>query len=160
MIKDEDSIAKDLKYHEHCYTDFTRSRPNIESNEKESSYDQGDFEKVKNLVSEGVISNGRVISMRVLHIASGLNENDHRYRNELRVRIQRQFGDKIITLRSMQNNSEIIVRKKLINQETLLNKDNQIKSVAKIIKDDIKEHYSQKKNTFPICLKQVKEMNK
>lgn len=160
MIKDEDSIAKDLKYHEHCYTDFTRSRPNIESNEKESSYDKGDFEKVKNLVSEEVISNGRVISMRVLHIAYGLNENDHRYRNKLKGRIQRQFGDKIIILPSMQNNSEIIVSKELINQETLLNKDNQIKSVAKIIKDDIKEHYSQNKNTFPICLKQVKEMNK
>ena len=95
-----------------------------------------------------------------MHIAYGLNENDHRYRNKLKGRIQRQFGDKIIILPSMQNNSEIIVSKELINQETLLNKDNQIKSVAKIIKDDIKEHYSQNKNTFPICLKQVKEMNK
>ena len=81
MIKDEDLIAKEFKY-EHCYIDFTRSRPNIESNEKKSSYNKGDFEKVKNLVSEEVISNGRAISTRVLHIAYGLNENDHRYRNK------------------------------------------------------------------------------
>ena len=67
MIKDEDLIAKEFKYHEHCYTDFTRSRPNVESNEKESSYDKGDFEKVKNLVSEEVISNGRAISMSIAY---------------------------------------------------------------------------------------------
>ena len=89
MIKDEDLIAKEFKYHEHCYIDFTRnnSLPHTQLNEKEDVYDKGDFEKVKNLISEEVLYNGRAISIRVFHSAYGLKENDNRFRNKLKGRI-------------------------------------------------------------------------
>ena len=51
-IKDLNLIAKEFKYHECCYKDFTRKEKHLTS----SLYGKGNFEKVKACIEEKVLT--------------------------------------------------------------------------------------------------------
>ena len=167
VIKDEDLIAKEFKYHEYCYIKFTRGfgnsakDSNITSPDSTNVYSKGDFNKVKLMIKNEVLMNGRAISMNVLHSAYGLCESDTRYRNKLKQRIVKQFDTEILFLPSVENNSEVIVSKEAIQHDTLWKKEDNIKIVAKQLKEDIKKHYSaQNENSFPVFHEQVVQLEK
>jgi hypothetical protein len=48
---------------------------------KESSYDPGNFEAVKEFVNDDILDQGKAVSLKVLHEIYGLPKDDCRYRN-------------------------------------------------------------------------------
>ena len=60
-IKDLNLIAKEFKYHDKCYKDFTRNinANNTDQNAKTSTtYSTGNFEIVKNMLVKGLLQKG------------------------------------------------------------------------------------------------------
>ena len=82
-IKDIDLIAKEFKYHQHCYREFTRRPIKRKSAETERSHSQqGDYLKVKEITEKNVLLHHQAISMAVPHEAFGLETNDSRYHHK------------------------------------------------------------------------------
>ena len=50
-IKDIDLIAREFKYHQHCYREFTRSIKRKSAGTERSYSQQGDYLKVKEIIS-------------------------------------------------------------------------------------------------------------
>ena len=84
-------IAKEFKYHECCYKDFTGKEKRLTP----SLYGKGNFEKVKACIEEKVLTENQAVSMRILHDLYGLSTDDTRYRSKLKARIQSEFIDKL-----------------------------------------------------------------
>ena len=59
-IKDEDLLAKEFKYHEHCYKNFTR-QPTATSHKQ--IYEKRNFTPVQTFINEEVIKNGNIVPM-------------------------------------------------------------------------------------------------
>ena len=77
-IKDLDLIAKEFKYHECCYKDFTRKEKHLTP----SLYGKGNFEKVKACIEEKVLTENQAVSMHILHDLYGLSTDGTRYRSK------------------------------------------------------------------------------
>ena len=73
-------IAKEFKYHQHCYRDFTRHKNDDKKtcSEKEHIYsERGDYIKVKEIIEKNVLTYNEAVLMTVLHEAYGLEVNDN-----------------------------------------------------------------------------------
>ena len=68
-IKDEDLIAKEFRYHSHCYRNFTRGEI---AYDKKGTYETGDFDTVSEFITTEVIERGRVVSLNEIHSLYGL----------------------------------------------------------------------------------------
>ena len=67
-IKDADLIAREFKYHENCYKEYTRKeKSSFKQAGNERSRSLGDFDQVKKCIEEKIISQNQAISMRILH---------------------------------------------------------------------------------------------
>ena len=90
-----DLIAKEFKYHKLCFREFTRKEyiPPIEK-----SYSKGDFQKVIDCINENVLLHNQVISMGRLHELYGIGLNDTSYRQHLKIRIEKEFPEKLYFL--------------------------------------------------------------
>ena len=62
-IKEEDLIAKEFKYHRHCYQSFTR--PSYQA--RAEVYEKKDFEVVRSIIDKEVIENGKLIPLNNLY---------------------------------------------------------------------------------------------
>ncbi len=104
-IKDADLIAREFKYYESCYKDYTRKQKHsLKSVRNERSF--GDFDQVKKCIEEKILSQNQAISMRILHDLFGANTEDTRYRSKLKARIQAAYPDKLFFLTVDANTAE------------------------------------------------------
>ena len=95
-IKDLDLIAKEFKYHDVCYREFTR-KEDITHEKRKSLEDvrgTGNFEVVAKCVEEKILNKDLVVSMTVLHELYRLHPEDARYRGKLKARIQTACPEK------------------------------------------------------------------
>jgi len=147
-ISSLDLIAKEFKVHTHCYKNFTRglsADPKLSSssstNVSEPAYSTGDFEAVKEHVTNEVIEFGRAVSMKVIHEFYGLGIGDTRYRNKLKQRLQKHFEGKIAFLSPPSENfCEVVVSTSCLEGKDQ-SKVETIKMAAKMIRDDILEKF-------------------
>ena len=105
MIKDEDLIAKEMKYHRYCYKNFTlgfgmsfqsnTNKNDSNSQTSEEGRESGNYEAVKDFIINHVVSEKRAVSMKKLHAIYGLKNDDVRYRGKLKQRIMRDFHNEI-----------------------------------------------------------------
>ena len=100
-IQDEDLIAKEFRYHSHCYRNFTRGE--VVYNKK-GTYETGNFVAVCEFITKEVLEKGRVVSLEEVHSLYGLQVDNKRYANLLKERINAKFNEQIIIL-SQQNRS-------------------------------------------------------
>jgi len=151
-IEHLDLIAKEFKVHKTCYKTFTltsnstpvsSSTQNLEADLNNSStYDKGHFDEVKAHITDVVLNQGRVASMKTLHQLYNLGVGDCRYRNKLKKRIAEKFGNQISFLSSNTSNlAEVVVSSVYLENLTHSTRDETIKSVAQILKDDIIEKF-------------------
>ena len=119
-IKDLDLIAKEFKFHKHCYNQYTNgyahgsssSKANADrdiATEKTSSYDTGKFEEVKKFVIDEVIGLGRAIPMKVLHDIYGIAVGDDRCRSKLKMRLKNYFKEQISFVTPKYETAEIVM---------------------------------------------------
>ena len=150
-IVDLDLIAKEFKVHKTCYQKFTfsysspaassSSSQNLEINDN-STYDKGNFDEVKDHIINVVIIQGKVASMKTLHELYNLGVGDTRYRSKLKKRIISKFGDQISFLSSNTNNApEVIVSSEYFQNQTHSTRDETLKSVAQMLKEDVIEKF-------------------
>ena len=97
-IRDIDLIAKEFKYHDFCYREFTRKVANANTKQFEDNDAKGNFDKVTDYIQRIVLSQNQAISMTVLHDLYGLHTQDTRYRSKLKNRILTKFPDQLLFL--------------------------------------------------------------
>ena len=78
-IKDADLIAREFKYNENCYKEYTR-KTILKQAGNELSRSLGDFDQVKKCIEEKILSQNQPISMSILHVLNGVHSEDTRYR--------------------------------------------------------------------------------
>ena len=131
-IKDLDLIAKEFKYHECCYEDFTRKEKHLTP----SLYGKRNFEKVKACIEEKVLTEDQAVSMRILHDLYGLSTDDAGYRSKLKAGIQSQFTDKLHFVFINETTPEVLISTESIKSRVLFNDKEHLLNQAA----DIEEH--------------------
>ena len=152
-IEHLDLIAKEFKVHHVCYKKFTlgyspASRAeNLmeEDNElKECMYRKANFEEVVEYIRDSVLHLKKAASMKTLQEISGIESSDRRYRQTLKKRIEKEFGNQITFLSSNINLPEIIVSSEYFTSTTVHHDDNStLKLAAKILQNDIIAKYKE-----------------
>ncbi len=69
-----DLIAKEFKYHDFCYREFTRKKP-VQSQTSIETL-QGNFDAVIRCIEERILSQNQAISITVLHDLYGVHVQD------------------------------------------------------------------------------------
>lgn len=137
-IKDLDLIAKEFKYHEPCYRDFTRKIRQVNFLNEKEPRPAGDFDSVIECLNVKVLSENQAVSMKVLHDIFGLHPEDTRYRSKLKARIQSEFGDKLYFLVATHNTPEVVVNASAIDHHTLFNdRSHVIEQAAQYLREGI-----------------------
>lgn len=115
-IKDVDLIAKEFKRHEKCYRDYTRilyvTKPKTPVNEK------GNFEEVCRVIEDDVIASHKSVSMNVLIDIYGIGKT-HQYRQCLKERLEKRFGDSISFIKTEYHQVQIIISTESIHEKSL-----------------------------------------
>lgn len=139
-VKDADLIAREFKYHESCYKEYTRKqKSSVKVDEKERSL--GDFDQVKKCVEEKILSQNQAISMRILHDHFGVHTEDTRYRSKLKAKIQATYPGKLHFLTVDANTAEVVISADAINSHTLVNDHKHLlRQAAECLREDILEH--------------------
>ena len=130
-------IAKEFKYHECCYRDFTRKEKHLTP----SLYGKRNFEKVKACIKQKVFTENQAVSMRLLHDLCGLSTDDTRYSSKLKARIQSEFTDKLHFVSINETTPEVVISTESIKSYVLFNdKAHLLNQAAEYLQADIEEH--------------------
>ena len=151
MIKDENLIVKEFKYHEKFYANFTRGfSATFRSVDSSSSSSQtvcsnddsaGDYGAVRTYINENVLTEKHALSMKELHKTYGLNVEDVRYRGKLKTRITKEFGNKITFLRPHGNLPDIVINNEILLTEVNFdNHDDCVIKAAEYLREDILQY--------------------
>ena len=140
-IRDIDLIAKEFKYHDFCYREFTRKVANANTKQFEDNDAKGNFDKVTDYIQRKILSQNQAISMTVLHDLYGLYTQDTRYRSKLKNRILTKFPDQLLFLTIDAKTPQVVISCEGINKNTLLkNCEEVIKQAAEYLREDIREY--------------------
>ncbi|CAB4017036.1 Hypothetical predicted protein [Paramuricea clavata] len=136
-----DLIAKEFKYHDFCYREFTRKVANTNTKQFEDNDAKGNFDKVTDYIQRKVLSQNQVISMTVLHDLYGLHTQDTRYRSKLKNRIVTKFPDQLLFLTIDAKTLQDVISREGTNKNTLLKeREEVIKQAAEYLREDIREY--------------------
>ena len=155
-------LAKEFKYHESCYKEFTRKKkktPSLSQKEKDAprySLD-GNFEAVRECIEEKILKENQAVSMKVVHDIFGLETEDTRYRSKLKSRIKTTFPSKLYFLTVNSNIPEVVINASAIDSHITFNDHSHIiQQAARYLREDILEYVSTKPElTWPISLEEV-----
>ena len=135
-IKEEDLIAKEFKYHRHCYQSFTR--PSYQA--RAEVYEKKDFEVVRSIIDKEVIGNGKLIPLNNLYEAYGLEGSDRKAKYYLRQQIQSKFENKLVLLTDKEGSGkDYVISKESLGSDSNV-KDNIVKKAANIVREQILEY--------------------
>ena len=152
-IKDEDLVAKEFRYHTHCYRNFTRQW----TSESKVIYDKGNFDAVSDFITKEIVEGGRIVPIDELTPLYGLGDLDNiktSYENRLKQRIIKQFGERIVILST--ESKQIYIARKDLNEENPDHKEEIIEKAATYLREDIKLHVSKLENiVWPPTIEQL-----
>ena len=153
LIKDENLISKEFKYHRICYSSFTHGfsasfRNSAEcSSSLESDYSDvnpavtGNYEAIGTYINEKVLRDRHAISMKELHNIYGIHADDARYRGKLKKRIVKEFGNKITFLSPQVNLPDIIINKEVLSTDIKFdNSEECVLRAAEYLREDILQY--------------------
>ena len=143
-----DLIAREFKVHRHCYQNFTRDVTESSSSTCVSAssastsipYDKGNFEAVKNFLSNEVIGCEKVTTMKHLHNLYDLATGDSRYRNKLKERIKKEYKHQLLFLDPGVGRGEVVIAADCLDGKSLT-ESNVVVSAAEIIENSILEKF-------------------
>ena len=126
LIKDDNLISKEFEYHRICYSSFTRGfsasfrisaecSSSLESDCSDVNHTvTGNYEAVGSYINEKVLRDRHSVSMKELHNIYGIHADDARYRDKLKKRIVKHFGNKITFLSPRGNLPDIIINNEVL----------------------------------------------
>ena len=113
-----DLVAKEFKRHDKCYCDYTRvlyaTKTKTPVNEK------GNFEDVCRLIKDNVVVSQKCVSMNVLIDVYGIVKDQHQYRQHLKARLERHFGESICFITVEYHEVQIVISTKCIHEKTYI----------------------------------------
>ena len=141
-IKDINLIAKEFKYHDKCYKEFTRNVKTVSQQEtcesNTTAYSTGNCDAVKEYVNTKVITESQAVSMKTLHEIYGLNVTDVRYRGKLKSRIENEYKDRILFLQTQKNIPLVLVSANIsLSEINFTNNKECIVKSAEYLREDI-----------------------
>ena len=148
QIQDVDLVAKELMMHKQCYLENTRC---LRSKTKDTAQEdiqetQGDFEKVKEFISDTILECNKVVSMTALHRLYGTGygkENEKVYRNKLKARIVKEFEESLKVLKIDCKTPEVVVSSIGLESTSIVkSKESVLKLAAEYLRDDILDYTS------------------
>lgn len=154
-IQHLDLIAKEFKYHKHCYQQLTSGyalsarlaeERTEQQPDKQSSYDHGKFEEVTQFVEDEIIGLGKAVSMKVIHEIYELGVDDSRYRNKLKQRLEKHFKDRIYFLTPKEKACDIVVPKSCLDASAI---HYDISKTVKVAATYIREEIFKKTKDLP-----------
>ena len=141
-VKDEDLIAREFKYHRHCFRNFTRT--NTTPTEEEPVKPKGDYDAVRSCVDEDIIESGQILSMRYLHSIYGVGYGDSRYTGKLKQKLFDDYGDKLKFLPCTgRKETEIVIGTVNIDKFIAFSDRKTLENAAKILSSDIRSKFSE-----------------
>ena len=109
-------------------------------------------------MKDNIIENGNIVSMLKMHEVYGINTEDSRYRNKLKVRLEKEFKEQISFFQPDRKCHELVFRSDLLEEvfNSLTDTETCIKNVAAKIRSGIIDHCNRiGSNTWPITLESV-----
>eukprot|EP00112_Aurelia_sp_Birch-Aquarium-sp1_P020544 Seg5318.1 transcript_id=Seg5318.1/GoldUCD/mRNA.D3Y31 product="hypothetical protein" protein_id=Seg5318.1/GoldUCD/D3Y31 len=146
VVSGEDLIAKEFRFHEKCYKDYTRigskSTQTEVCEESSSSVNVGDFDALREFVQEHVIDGDQSVSMMLLTEIYGLNKEVTRVRSKVKKRLEHEFGDQILFVSIAYHEAQVVISRKAISETSVSSfvKENRsfiLKEAAKILREEI-----------------------
>ena len=140
-IKYVDLIAKELRYHRHCYKEFTRKKSEKLLNVNETQ--KGDYQKVKDIIEKLVLNQNQnqAVSMANIHNAYALHPNDTRYRSKLKERIENDYTKQLLFVKVKNNSPDVVISSKALDSHLILNENEVLlKEAAVILRNDILDY--------------------
>ena len=132
-IKDEDLLAKEFRYHSHCYRNFTRQW----TNEPKGVYDKENFDAVSNFIMKEILEGGRIVPINELTALYGLGDLSSiktSYENLLKQRIVKQFREGIVILST--ESKQCYIARKEFNKENPDHRKEIIGKAATYLRED------------------------
>ena len=148
-IGDLDLIAKEFKYHQVCYQNFTREylsgdrltdSTDAKNNENTTGNvnEEGKLDTVEKYVSDNILQrDGKAVSMDVLQKSYGIGMNDRRYRHKLKRKVKERFPHQLLFLTTKLNTAEIVVSAKNVSSYVLSDDKSCADEAAKCLGEDI-----------------------
>ena len=137
-IKDVDLIAKELRYHRHCYKEFTRKKSERLLNVNETQ--KGDYQKDNDIIEKLVLNQNQAVSMANIHNAYALHPNDTRYRSKLKERIENDYKKQLLFVKFKNNSPDVVISSKALLDTHLILNEVLLKEAAVILRNDILDY--------------------
>ena len=153
-IRGVDLITEELMTHKQCYIDYTRcileKTNSVDEDKAEITF--GNYEAVKVFVSDAIIDRCNAVSMRKLLELYGTGfrqENERKYRNKLKMKLVKEFGDSLTFLKIDGNKPEVVVSTAGLDSTAVVKEKTAVlKQAAEYIREDILQ-YAEKLDNPP-----------
>ena len=145
-IRGVDLIPKELMTHKQCYIDYTRciSEKTNSVDEDKAEITFGNYEAVKVFVNDAIIDRCNAVSMRKLLELYGTGfgqENEKKYRNKLKMKLVKEFGDSLTFLKIDGNKPEVVVSTAGLDSTAVVKEKTAVlKQAAEYIREDILQY--------------------
>ena len=111
---------------------------------KTPAYEKGNFEDVSHLIEDDVIASQKCVLMNILIDVYGIAKDQHQYKQYLKARLERHFGESICFITVEYHEVQIVISTECIHEKTLSSYieflDNRILVlVARIIRKSVDE---------------------
>ena len=116
-ITEVDLVAKEFTRHDRCYCDYIRVL--YATKTKTTVNKKGNFENVCHLIEDYVIASQKCVSMNVLIDVYGIGNDQHQYRQYLKSRLERDFGESICFITVDYHEVQIVISTECIHEKTL-----------------------------------------
>ena len=82
-------------------------------------YEKGNFEDVSHLIEDDVIASQKCVSMNILIDVYGIAKDQHQYKQYLKARLERHFGESICFITVEYHEVQIVISTECIHEKTL-----------------------------------------
>ena len=110
-------LQKEFTRHDRCYCDYIRVL--YATKTKTTVNEKGGFENVCHLIEDYLIASQKCVSMNVLTDVYGIGNDQHQYRQYLKSRLERDFGDSICFITVDYHEVQIVISTECIHEKTL-----------------------------------------
>lgn len=137
QICDQDLIAKEFKYHRHCYRAYTRDVSTKSSSDKNLKYDKGNIKALNDFINTEMLNKGKIFPVAKLQEVYGISIEDKRYAYYVKNIVRDKFKDEVTFLTSTApKKCEYAIGTNTLNDD-LFKRNNIIKEAAEYIRKDV-----------------------
>ena len=160
-IYDVDLIAKEFKYHRHCYKSFTFGYGKNQRSDRERVLDDQPvssigtsennhkrFAEVCEFINYNILKMNQSVSISVIRNIYGDDDGKSKRRRMLKEKLVNEFSNQLLFIQPGNNFPEIIINANTTSLNYLpVDKEHHIKKAAEYLKEDVLEYANKLKDT-------------